>query len=158
MEWASPNADPKAWTAEIKTKNGILLSRQALVKHLEEMRVGVRLYGMEATIEGIIIERKGILCLAISRSKDVLPLTELTRKAQWDVAANKESQLTDEEKTAFAWLNRQKWDSKTPVRIVGCITQKDAKSPLVLEVRSFQTTWQIVPSNAKLNTPPSRKE
>ena len=149
MEWASPNADPKTWTAEIKTKNGILLSRQALIKHLDAMRVGVRLYGMEAVVEGIIIERKGILCLANSHSKDVLPLAELTRKVQWDVAANKADKLTDEEKTAFARLKTQKRDSKSLIRITGAITQKDEKSPMILEVRSFQTTWEIV-TNPKI--------
>ncbi len=147
MEWASPNADPKTWTAEIKTKNGILLSRQALIKHLDAMRVGVRLYGMEATIEGVIFERKGVFSLAISHSKEVLPLTVLTRKVQWDVAGNKASALTDDEKTAFARLKMQQWDSKTPVRITGAITQKDEKSSPVLEVRSFQTLWVTAPKS-----------
>ena len=152
MEWTSPNADSKTWTAEIKTKNGVLLSRQALIKHLDAMRVGVRLYGMEAVIEGTIIERKGAFCLAVSHSKEILPLAELTRKVQWDVAGNKAAALTDEEKSAFARLKMQKWNSKMPVRITGAITQKDAKSPVVLEVRSFQTVWQTVP---KANDQPS---
>lgn len=141
MEWVASTADPKIWTAEIKTKNGILLSPLAVSKHLEAMRVGARLYGMEATIEGRIIERKGALCLAVSRSKEILTLAPLTRIVQWDVAGSKASPLSDEEKAAFARLKSQKPSSKILIRVTGTLTQTDPKSLSVLEVRSFQTTW-----------------
>jgi hypothetical protein len=143
VEWASPNADPKTWTAEIKTKNGLLLSRAAVSKHLDAMRVGAQLYGMEATIEGRLVERKGALCLAVSGSKDVLQLASLTRKVQWDVAANKEYPLDDDEKTAFERLKKLPFNSKTLLRITGMLTAPTKNSLPTLEVRSFQTHWVV---------------
>lgn len=158
MEWVSPNADPQAWTAEIKSENGRLLSRITLANHLDAMRVGAKLYCMEATIEGRIIERKGILSLAISRAKEVLPLAELTYRVDWDAIKNKEIKPTDDEKSAFARLKKEKWDSKSLVRITGNLIQKDDKSLPILEVRRFQKTAEILPSSKSVDALPVRKE
>src|SRR5688572_13259538 len=118
-------------------REGRLPDVPALVRHLEEMRVGAALRGVEATAEGVLQEAEGELRLRISGTEQTVRLAPNKRTVYWDVARKREQKLGAGEQRACSRLRSEWRGRKTPVRIVGPLVEGAEGGLYTLEVRQF---------------------
>ena len=137
VESISETCDRKAGTGELRLRNGRLVDPVTLGEQIRNIRVGARLRGLEATIDGILEAVDGKPHFRIRGSSNRLMLVALTEKVQMDALNKKALRLTSKEKGAFDALLRQWKGNAAPVRITGPLRKPAYGSVLVLEVREF---------------------
>jgi hypothetical protein len=127
----------KTETARLRTKGGRLPDVDAIARAITDAGVGGRLRGVEATIDGWLVQEGTALHLRLADKSATLRLAPLTGKVQWDVKQKRHETPTKEEALAHAELERQWKGQPLKVRIVGpLVREKDARLP-VLQVRQF---------------------
>ena len=141
MRSVSGRPCPKTWTGEIWTAGGRLPDLKAWVRRFRE-QVGQAfiIRGVEATVEGRLVEANGQLALRLARTGEVLRLTPLRRKVQWDPDGQREAAITGDERSAYErlaarWTQSQRQDAG--VRVVGPLVEGAGGDLPALEVRGF---------------------
>jgi hypothetical protein len=138
----SETADPKTWTAVVRLKDGRRLPD--LKAWERELRASVgeqfTIVGVEATIDGRLVEVKGELALRLEGSGVVLRLGKLRRKVQWDPSRKCPQPATRAEREAHQRL-LARWAKHTgpapQVRIIGPLRESAPGGLLRLTVREF---------------------
>ena len=142
MKSVSETACLKTWTGVIHLKDG---RRLPDLKAWEcELRASVgeqfTIVGVEATIDGHLVEVKGELALRLEGSDEVLCLGVLRRKAQWDPARKRPQPATRAEREAHQRLLARWARHAGPVprvRITGPLRQSAPGELPILTVREF---------------------
>jgi hypothetical protein len=137
----SLEADPKTWTGIVHMKAGRLPDLKAWQRDFPTF-VGelFTLVGVEATIDGVLVEVKGEPALKVSGSDEVLRLRPLKQKVQWDPEQKRPQEPTSAEKEAHRRLADRwaKHAGPSPrVRIVGPLLAGEGGGATVLTVREF---------------------
>ena len=134
VESISERCNRQAGTGELRLKNGRLVDPDTLAKQIADIRVGARLRGLEAAVDGVIENRDGKSVLRVSTSNEILQLTALTTKVQIDALKTKRPDPpTKEEKQAYKQLLMRVKDQPQRVRVTGPL--RPGKK---LEVRAFE--------------------
>jgi hypothetical protein len=134
VESISERCNRQAGTGELRLKNARLVDPQTLAKQIADIRVGARLRGLEATIDGFLEKKDGKPVFRISKSNEILLLSALTTKVQIDAIKTKKPEPpTQEEKQGYKRLRARVKDQPQPVRITGPL-----RSGMMLEVRTFE--------------------
>jgi hypothetical protein len=136
----SERADPKAWTCEVRTRDGRLPDVAALAQGILDMGLGARLRGVEATLDGTAVERDGTLWVESAGTGEVVRLAPLRRKVQWDVARKRLQRPTRAERLAYDRLRRELRAESRPIRVIGTLVPSADGGPVTLEVREF--SWE----------------
>src|SRR5262249_58342190 len=97
----SLEADPKTWTGIVHMRDGRLPDLKAWQRDFPRF-VGelFTLVGVEATIDGVLVEVKGEPALKVSGSDVVLRLQPLRQKVHWDPDRGRPQPATAAEKAA----------------------------------------------------------
>lgn len=123
------------------TQGGRLPDLAAWVRAFrEEVGQAFVIRGVEATIEGDLIEGGGQLALRSRATGEVLRLDPLRRKVEWDPQREREAPMTDREKKAHERLLARWAESRgqgAAVRVVGPLVQDKDGVVFALEVREF---------------------
>ena len=130
VESISERCNRQAGTGELRLKNGRLVDPDTLAKQIADIRVGARLRGLEAAVDGVIENRDGKSVLRVSTSNEILQLTALTTKVQIDALKTKRPDPPTKEEKQL--LMRVK-DQPQRVRVTGPL--RPGKK---LEVRAFE--------------------
>jgi hypothetical protein len=135
-------ADPKTWTGIVHMKDGRLPDLKAWHRDFPTL-VGdlFTLVGVEATIDGVLVEVKGEPALKVSGSDVVLRLQPLKQKIQMDPEARCPQPATASEKEAHQRLLARwaKFSGAPPrVRIVGPLLENAQGGLPILTVREFE--------------------
>ncbi len=125
-----------AGTCQIRIKGGRLPDIGAIGRHLEARRIGASLRGLEAAVDGDLVEEKGALLLRIGGTGEVVELAPLVRKVEWDAKAKQAQAPTAEERGAFERLRSQA-PGRGPVRVTGPLAAGVPGGRYRLEVRQF---------------------
>ena len=134
VESISERCNRQAGTGELCLKNGRLVDPDALAKQIADIRVGARLRGLEAAVDGTIENQDGKPVLRVSKSEEILQLAALTTKVQIDALKSKKPDPpTKEEKQAYKRLLADFKGQPKPVRVTGPL-----RSGRKLEVRAFE--------------------
>jgi hypothetical protein len=134
VESISERCNRLAGTGELRLRNGRLVDPQVLAQQLADIRVGARLRGLEATIDGFIEKQKGKSVFRVSKSNEILQLAPLTTKVQIDaVKTKKPDAATKEEKNAYKNLLASFKSEPRLARVTGPL-----RSGMKLEVRTFE--------------------
>ena len=130
-----------------------------IARHLRERRLGATLRGVEATVEGLLVEDKGALSLRVGNTGQVVSLAPLRRKVQWDRAAKRAQAPTEAERTAFERLRSLPRRTSVPLRVIGPLAQDPAGGGYTLEVREFNEIQaaQALPDAASRGRPPGAR-
>jgi hypothetical protein len=138
----SETADLKTWTAVVRLKDGRRLPD--LKTWERELRASVgqqfTIVGVEATIDGRLVEVKGGLSLRLEGSDEVLRLGKLRRKVQWDPTRKRPQPATRAEREAHQRLLARWAKHAGPpprVRIIGPLRESAPGELPVLTVREF---------------------
>jgi hypothetical protein len=140
VAFISKYPDLKAATCELRLAGGRFIDPFTLSNHIFDIRVGARLRGLEAEIDGTVEPPKAgttNVVFKVSGTNTVLHLAPLTRKVQKDVAAKQPQPATAKESTAFRDLISKMKAKSRPVRVIGPLLRQPDGS-MVLEVRSFK--------------------
>lgn len=138
MKSVSERPDPRAWTCQIQTKDGRLLSQEALSRCVQEVGEPFSVRGVEVRVQGRLVEEEGRLLLRLSKTGETLRLAPLRRKVQWDPATKRDHPPTESERRAFQTLSARWKVRRSPdVQIVGPLREENGEL-LTLEVRQFQ--------------------
>ena len=137
VESISETCDRRAGTGELRLRNGRLVDPVTLAQQIRDIRVGARLRGLEATIDGTLEQVDGKPHLRIPGSKQTLALAPLTQKVQMDAINKKPLPLSAKEKEAFGALAAKANGKATRVRVTGPLRKPDNTSTLIFEVRDF---------------------
>lgn len=127
-------------------RDGSLPDLSALETHILGLRLGATLRGVEATVDGLLEEHAGKVCVRVPATGALIRLDRLRRKiqVQWDLRTRKKQKclLQDSEREAYQALVRQWTRQPCAVRVVGPLVKHDHKqlpgTTLVLQVRQFQ--------------------
>lgn len=134
VESISEGCNRLAGTGELRLKNGRLIDPDQLAKALADIRVGARLRGVEATIDGFVETQDGKRVFRVSKSNEILQLTALTTKVQIDAVKSKKPEpARKEEKAAYKKLIGRAPAAPQPARVTGPL-----RSGKRLEVRAFE--------------------
>jgi hypothetical protein len=134
----SEEADGETQTAEVRTRDGLLLTQEALARHLEAIRIGARLRGVEAVVEGRLELRDGRAVLVDAAAGQSLRLAPLTTKVQWDLRRKQPIPATPSEQSAHGRLLTGIREGGAVVRVTGPLRRGSAADDVVIEVREFQ--------------------
>jgi hypothetical protein len=147
----SETANVKTWTCLVQLKDGRRLpDLDQWRRELREMSGELfTIHGVEATIEGVLVEVRGELTLKVSGSDVVLRLQELQQKVQLDPATREPQPPTASEKEACQRLAARLAKHSGPpprVRIVGPLVHgsEQGHSP-TMTVREF--VWEGTPTS-----------
>lgn len=136
VESVSERANHKTQTCEIRTRGGKFLAHDVVLQHILSLRVGARLRGIEANVDGWVEKRGDDLVFRVSGTNEILRLAPLTHVVQYDFKNKCPQAPTAEEIQAYQRLLAE-WKSTPRVLITGPVV-KSGDSPLpVLEVRHF---------------------
>ena len=139
VESVSERCNRHAGTGELRLRNGRLVDPETLAQQIADIRVGARLRGLEATIDGHIEKQRGKPVFRVSKSNEILQLSPLTTKVQIDAVKTKRVQPpTLEEKRAYKALLAKLKAEPSPARITGPLRHTSSAKPLILEVRAFE--------------------
>jgi hypothetical protein len=119
--------DLKTWRKEFREVVGELFTIQ----------------GVEASMEGRLVEIKGQLMLQRGMNKGMVRLGPLQHKVQWHPEKNQPQPATPSEKEAYQRLVTRFAQFKGPaplVRIVGPLQEATKEAELILTVRDY--TWE----------------
>jgi hypothetical protein len=135
----SRKADPKTWTGVVHVEDGRLPDLKAWQRDFNATAGELfTLHGVEATIDGVLLNVKGEPALKVSGSDVVLRLQPLKQKVQWNPGKRCPQAPTREEKQAYQRLAAgwAKHAGPPPrVRIIGPLVQgseKDASPTLTV--------------------------
>ena len=118
----------------MRLRNGRLVDPRALAQQIADIRVGARLRGLEATIDGFVEKQKGKPVLRLAKSNEILQLAPLTTKVQIDaIKTKKPDPPSKEEKRAYKSLLASFTNEPRLARVTGPL-----RSGMKLEVRSFE--------------------
>lgn len=139
VAFISKYPDLKADTCELRLAGGRFIDPFTLSNHIFDIRVGARLRGLEAEIDGVVEPPKAgttNVLFNVAGTNTVLQLAPLTRKIQNNVAAKAPQPATAKESAAFRALVSKLKAQPRPARVTGPLLRRSDGS-LVLEVRSF---------------------
>jgi hypothetical protein len=139
----SERACGKTWTGEVRTQGGRLPDLAAWSRAFrEEVGNAFTIRGVEAVVVGRLVNADGQPVVEVSGTGEVLRLTPLTRKVQWDPEQKREQLASREEQKACRRLLTE-WDRSerrpASIRITGPLVEAKDGGRLTLEVREF--TW-----------------
>jgi hypothetical protein len=137
VAFISQRPDLKAATCELRLQGGRLIDPFTLSNHIFEIRVGARLRGLEAEIEGELQPQGTNVVLKITGTNNVLQLGALTRKVQQNVPTKQPQAATDKEAKAFGNLTTKLKNKPRRAHVTGPLVRRP-DGTLVLEVRSFK--------------------
>jgi hypothetical protein len=137
----SEKADTRDWTGTVRLKDGRRLPDLAAwrTKFREGAGELFTIVGVEATIDGVLVEVAGEPALKMTGSDVVLRLQPLKQKVQMDPKEKRPQQPTRDEKEAHRRLVEHWARNQGPppnVRIVGPLVEGEG-TPAVLAVREF---------------------
>ena len=134
VESISERCNRQTGTGELRLKDGRLIDPNTLAKNLSDIGVGARLRGMEATIDGFLENKDGMLVFRVSKSNEILELAPLTTKVQIDALKTKKPESpTREEKRAYKKLVADIKAGPRVARVTGPL-----RHGMKFEVRTFQ--------------------
>jgi hypothetical protein len=137
VESVGERASHKTQTCEIRTQGGRLLQHDVLLQHILNLRVGARLRGMEATVDGWLEKQGENLVLRVSGTNEVLRLAPLVHVVQWDFQKKCPQPPTPEETYAYQNLVAESKSRSHRILVTGPVVKStDSPYPL-LEVRRF---------------------
>ena len=137
MELVSEKVCARTWTAKLVTKRGRLPDLEGLKRGVREAGRQFWVRGVELVIDGELVERQGRPAIRINGSGEVITLSPLDRKVQWDADREAPEPLDRLDREAYARL-KSRWRGETcPVRVVGPLVTTGVKTPPILEVREF---------------------
>jgi hypothetical protein len=136
VQSVSDRATPATWTAEVVPRGGRLPDLEPFYRAVRGVGEPFWLRGIEATVDGELVEGEGGLALRIPGGP-VLPLAPLTHKVQWDPRLKRELPATGLEQAAYARLDTQRAGRSGRVRIVGPLVATESGQLPLLEVRQF---------------------
>lgn len=136
VAFISERPDLKAGTCELRFAGGRFIDPYTLSNHIFNIRVGARLRGLEAEIDGEVEPQGTNVVLAVGGTNTVLQLAPLTRKVQQNLATKEPQPATKKETSAFRDLLK-KVKKPRSARVTGPLLRQPDGS-LVLEVRSFR--------------------
>ena len=137
VESISPRPDLRTATCELRMKNGRLLDPERLSKLIYDIRVGARLRGLEARVNGFLEKQGEGFVLRLAGSDESLHLAPLDRKVQQDTAKRRPCSSTRSERKACKRL-LARWRGKPiSVQITGPLL-KSERGVLILQVRRFE--------------------
>jgi hypothetical protein len=129
--------DAATQTCEIRWRGGRLPDLQKLSRHLDAMRVGAALRGVEMTADGALVEKDGEILLRISGAGEAVRLAALQRTVHWDVVRKQARKMSDAEQSACSRL-RSEWRVRPGrVRVTGPLVANAEAGICALEVRQF---------------------
>jgi hypothetical protein len=137
VESISERPNLKNATCEVRLKNGRLMDPLTLSNHIFNIRVGARLRGLEAVIDGTLERQENHLLLRVSGSNTALSLAPLSRKVQLDTRKKSPEPPARSESKAYKSLLTNSKASSRRVQIIGPLVKKE-DGRLVLEVRRFE--------------------
>lgn len=121
-------------TGGLRLRQGRLTDPTTFAKQIADIRLGARLRGLEATVDGTLEKNGGKAVLRVSKSNELLQLAPLTTKVQIDALNTKKADPpSKDEKNAFKTLTRRFKGESLPVRVIGPL-----RSGMKLEVRAFE--------------------
>ena len=133
----SEDADSRTWTCKIETQSGGLLSLKALARTVTDVGEHFSVRGVEAKVEGWLIQKKGSFFLQWPGSTGTLQLASLTHKVQWDPRLRRAYPASLDERDALKRL-LAKWNGRPfRIQIVGPLVETRQSGMLILEVRQF---------------------
>ncbi len=138
VESVGERANHKTQTCEVRTRSGRLLSHDTLIKHILDMRVGARLRGIEATVDGWVERRGSNAVLKVSGTNEILRLASLQHIVQWDMKNHCPQQPSVDEVNALKDLLAAVKDTSPRVLITGPVVRDESASEPILEVRRFE--------------------
>ena len=124
-------------TCELRTTNGMLLDPLVLSNHIFNIRIGARLRGLEAIVDGSVEWQKDKLLLRVEGTNAVLQLSALERRVELQPGKKIPLAPARRELSAFEQLCKSV-KSAASVRIIGPLFKTTGDTPLVLQVREFQ--------------------
>lgn len=146
-------------TAMVLPAEGQFLSPGQVGRFVEDMRIGARLRGMEATIDGRVSKIDGRLLLFSPEFENGLPLEPLERKIQLDFRSKEPLAAQPHEREAHARLLGETKETPRWIRLVGPLGQEPKKGRLSLQVREFywfggaMTEAQVLTVGIRVNSP-----
>jgi hypothetical protein len=133
----SEDADSRTWTCKIETQSGGLLSLKALARTVGDVGEHFSVRGVEATVEGWLIQKKEHFFLQWPGSTGTLQLASLTHKVQWDPRLKRAYPASLDEREALKRLVAN-WNGRPfRIQIVGPLVETRQPGMLILEVRQF---------------------
>jgi hypothetical protein len=154
VQSVSDHATPATWTAQVVTRGGRLPDLEAMHRAVRAVGEPFWLRGVEATIDGDLVEVDGRLALKVADGGPVLALAPLSHKVQWDPRLKQEAAATDTERAAYTRL-AEPAGGKSRVRIVGPLVATDSGPLPLLEVRHF--VWRTTRDGRKPSSPKNTK-
>jgi len=141
VKYVSDRACSKTWTGEMQTTGGRLPDLRRWARAFrEEVGQAFVIRGVEATVEGRLVEVGGKLALRLKSTGENLLLVPLRRKVEWDPERERVAPMTNDERTAHdrlraRWAEPSGWDAA--VRVAGPLVQDKDGAISGLEVREF---------------------
>jgi hypothetical protein len=132
-------------TCEVRTRSPRLLQPRALRQRLADLRVGARLRGVEATVDGHLEKHGDELRLRLAGANESLRLAPLQEKVQWDTRRRRPQEPAPDERSAFQRLAAGLSREASAVRIVGPFVE-DEQGTLGLQVRQFHQFGRARPA------------
>ena len=123
-------------TCALRTRPSDLLDPLKFKEQLAALRVGARLRGVEAVVDGFVEKGDAGLKLRISGVPETLLLKPLERKIQWDSRRRRLQEPSRLERDAFDRLSAGLQPRSTAVRVIGPLF-RDERVQLALQVREF---------------------
>ena len=117
--------------------DGTLPDLDALARGISDLRLGATLRGVEATVEGWMVESGGEAVLRLSCTGELVRLVPLTTKVQWDRQTKGPQAATEMERSALARLRAAGAGRSVPVRVVGPVSRPRADERVALQVREY---------------------
>jgi hypothetical protein len=121
-------------------RGGRLPDLQALARAVRKVGDPFWVRGVEATIDGELIEKDGRWTLRIPDSGELFYLEPLARKVQWDTRNNRAQPATAAELSAYDRLIEQRKGRSGRLRVVGPLVRETEDAPPLLQVRQF--SWR----------------
>lgn len=137
VSFISERPDLKAATCELRLQGGRFIDPFTFSNHIFDIRVGARLRGLEAEIDGQLEPQGTNVVFRIAGTNAVLQLAPLTRKVQQNVAAKQPQPATSKESKAFRDLVAKLKQKPRSARITGPLLRR-LDGSVVLEVRTFK--------------------
>ena len=107
----------------------------AIQRHLDELRLGAALRGVEATIEGVLSREGESLFLQIAGTDSRIRLAAITAKIQWNLDKKRAHPITRAEKSALSRLRGRPNGER--IEIVGPLDVRSGAAAS-LQVRSYR--------------------
>ncbi|MEW6304101.1 MAG: hypothetical protein AB1705_11555 [Verrucomicrobiota bacterium] len=140
VESVEERADAAAGTGSLRIKDVSLLDPAVMAQTIFDIRIGARLRGMEATIEGKLKREKDTLTLHFTHggADQVVTLAPLQKKIQLGAQRTGVAPPTKDEREAFTRLQTGGKNVPSTIRVTGPVTRPKSDAPLTLEVRHFE--------------------